>query len=263
MSREMEFPCPSGLRVKLRGVKGKDLDGMRDRKRVASGEAVSKLLDDCTLEVADRSIYTKLPNFTWADTLVGDRTHAIISLRQITAGATYDFRTRCADRDCRQMIDWTIELSDLPIKELSKESAERFLAGNVFETSLNGTAIKFALPTGRSQTKLVKYAAQLDANARQKADRTGEREGGASSSEGRTLLGLAGKIISIDGASNVLAWLGEQDLNDIADLRRTMDDVDCGVETGIEIECAGLEGCGLRQEIELPLDSKFFLKTPI
>lgn len=263
MSREMEFPCPSGLRVKLRGVKGKDLDGMRDRKRVASGEAVSKLLDDCTLEVFERSIYTRLPNFAWADVLVGDRTSAIINLRQITAGSTYDFRVRCADRDCRQMIDWTIELSDLPIKELPKESAERFLAGNVFDATLNGTLIKFALPTGRSQTKLVKYAAQLDANARQKADRTGERDGGAASVEGRTLLGLAGKIVSVEGVPNVLSWLGEQDLDDISQLRRAMDVVDCGVETGIEIECSGLEGCGLRQEIELPLDSKFFLRTPL
>jgi hypothetical protein len=262
MAREIELECPSGLVVLARGVKGKDLDGLRDRRKVASGEAISSLLDDCTLEVRERSIYGKLPNFTWADTLVGDRTFAVIGLRQITAGPTYDFRVRCQDRECREMIDWTIELNELPIKRLSPESAERFQAGNVFETTLDGKVIKFSLPTGRSQTKLVKYAATLDAQARQKRD-NGEESNGASSQEGRALLGLAGKIVSVQDVTNVMTWLGELDLKDIGDLSRTMDKVDCGVETGIMVECAGPRGCGLRQEVELPLDSKFFLRNPI
>lgn len=243
MARETELTCPSGLRVRMRGIKGKDLDGLRDKRRVASGEAISDLLDACTIEVLDRAIYDRLPSFAWADALVGDRTRAIVSLRETTSGGEYDFRLRCRDKECRQMIDWTLNLGDLPIKPLSRESAETFLAGNVYETTLNDTLVKFCLNTGRTQARILKLAAQHDSKVQK------------SSSEGRMMLGLAGKIISVGGVDNVMAWLGELDLLDIRQLVEAMDAVDCGVETAIEIVC---DECGLKQEVELPLDSTFF-----
>lgn len=251
MPRETDVPCPSGLQVRLRSIKGKDLDGLRDKRRLATGEAISKLLDDCTIEVIEPSIYRKLSAFCWADALVGDRMKAMVSLRQATSGNKYDFRVRCRDRDCRKMIDWTLELSTLPIKLLKPESAELFLSGNVFETHVNDTLVKFCLNTGRSQAKLLKLAQQVG----QKND-----AGKVETDEGRALLGLLGKIVSVEGVTNVLDWLEELDLTEISDLAKHIDEADCGVETTIEVVCFGRDGCGLKQEVELPLDSRFFMQ---
>jgi hypothetical protein len=256
MARETELTCPSGLRIRLRGIKGKDLDGLRDKRRIATGEAISQLLDDCTLDVLDRAVYTKLPTFLWADALVGDRMQAIIKLREATNGPTYDFRLRCGDKECRQMIDWTIELPDLPVRELPPESARLFMEANIFETEVAGTKVKFRLNTGRDQVRLAKLAAQLESKLAQR-----KAGGSVRSEEGRTLLSLSGRIVQIDGVTDIMSFLGDLDLEDITDLMRSMDTVDCGVETTIEVICSGSEGCGLTQAVELPLDSTFFARN--
>jgi hypothetical protein len=251
MARELELECPSGLKVRLRGIKGKDLDGLRDKRKVANGEAMSELLDACTLEVLERAIYEKSPAFVWADALIGDRMKAMVTLREATSGGEYDFRLRCRDKDCRQMIDWTIDLKDLIVKKMSPESAATYLAGNVFETTIHDAVVKFKLRTGRDEARLLKLAAQMDASTR---DANGKQKTQA----GRTLLGVTARIISIEGVDNVSSWLGDLDLSEITQLQKSMDAADCGVETTIEVVCSGEDGCGLRQEVELPLDSTFF-----
>lgn len=251
MARETEVTCPSGLQVVLRSLKGKDIDKLRDKRRMATGEALWSVLDDCLVRVIEPSIYSKLQKFTWAETLIGDQTRAIIALRQATSGNSYEFTARCVDRGCRQRIEWTLELDQLPIKQLPPKSAEIFLNGNIFETELNGTKIKYRLNTGRTRAQAIKYAQQLDARA-------SEKEGPA---EGLALFGLASKIVSIDGVDNVLDWLNDQYLDDINLLAQRIDESDCGVETSIHIVCSGPNGCGLKQETELPLDKTFFVRT--
>lgn len=255
MARETELTCPSGLKIRLRGIKGKDLDGLRDKRRVANGEAISSLLDDCTLEVLDRSIYAKLQNFVWADALIGDRMKAVISLREVSAGDVFNFRVRCRDSGCRQMIDWELNLSELPVRMLPSESAEKFLAGTPFEATVDGSLVKFKLNTGRDQTRLLKLASQMDAQAE---SRRRDRNREEAAPEGRAMLGVYSRIVSVDGQDNVMQWLTGLDLADINGLVRTMDKADCGVDTTIEVICSGPEGCGMRQAVELPLDSTFF-----
>lgn len=255
MARETELNCPSGLRVRLRGIKGKDLDGLRDKRKVASGEAISTLLDDCTLEVIDRAIYEKLPTFSWADALVGDRMKAVVALREATSGDDYDFRLRCRDPECRQMIDWTIKLSELPEKKLTAETAETYLAGNVFETQIGDSLVKFKLRTGRDQARLLKQISQMDAVSRDSSKGKPQP-----SAEGRAVIGVFARIISVEGVINVMNWLGELDLSEITQLTKAMDEVDCGLETTIEVVCSGMDGCGLKQAVELPLDSTFFMQ---
>lgn len=256
MAREIELNCPSGLRVKLRGIKGKDLDGLRDKRKVATGEAISTLLDSCTLEILDRAIYEKLTTFAWADALVGDRMKAVVALREATSGDAYDFRLRCRDPECRELIDWSLNLSELPEKKLTPEDAAAYLDGNSFETRINDTLVKFKLRTGRDQVQMLKRVAQMDARMR---DSKGPRQQ-QSAAEGRAVIGLYFRIISVEGVDNVMNWLGDLDLSEITQLNKAMDAVDCGLETTIEVICSGMNGCGLRQAVELPLDSTFFMQ---
>lgn len=219
---------------------------MRDRKKVATGEAITTLLNDCTLEVLDRSVYGNAPNFDWADALVGDRTLALLGLREATNGATYEFSTRCTDADCKRMIAWTINLNDLPKKPLPEESKELYLSGNSFMTQVDGRVVKFRLMTGRDQMKLAKAISHIKRSSNSKEGR-----------QEKMLLGLASRINEVEGAEDVLAWLEDLDLADITQLMRAMEKVDCGVETGITIEC---DACDLEQEIDLPLDRQFFVQ---
>lgn len=253
MARESELTCPSGLRIRMRGIKGKDLDGLRDKRKVANGEAIGELLNNCTIEVLERAIYGKLPNFNWADVLIGDRMKAVIALREVSAGDVFDFRTRCRDTDCKEMIDWTLNLSELPVKELTPEAAEKFLNGNSFETAIEEKVVRFKLNTGRDQARLIKMASQMDAQAESR-----RRDGAAPAPEGRAVLGVYSRLISVDGVDNVMKWLLSLDLADITMLVKAMDAVDCGIDTTIEVICSGDNGCGLKQAVELPLDSTFF-----
>jgi hypothetical protein len=252
MSRSTELVCPSGLRVKLRSIKGKDVDALRDKRKAATGEGISELLDACTIEIIDRTIYSSLPSFSWADAIDGDRTAAVLGLRIATSGSSYDFRVRCQDPGCRAMIDWTVDLNDLPRKELSAESRATYLAGNRFVIQGCGHDITFKLKNGRDQVQFAKFMASLAMQQKQQVRR------GAPEKNERAMLGLASRIVSVDGVEDITSWLEDQDLRDLRALVRQMDDADCGIETGIEVECVGRNGCGLRQEIELPLDKGFF-----
>lgn len=233
----------------MRSLKGKDIDKLRDRRKAASGEALMSVLDDATVSILEKSIYSKLPNFTWHDVLIGDSTRATIALRQATSGDEYNFNVRCGDRSCRQPIRWTLNLSELEVRKLPPASAETFLNGNIFEATLAGTKLRYRLNTGRSRTLALKYAQILDSRSRDKEDE---------SHENRALFSLASKIISVDGVDNVLEWLEEQYLDDITKLVTTIDASDCGVETSVLVVCSGKNGCGMKQEVELPLDRNFF-----
>lgn len=217
---------------------------------MATGEAISTLLNDCTLEVLDRSIYGTAPSFDWADALVGDRTHALIGLREATNGAIYEFNARCTDQNCKRMIAWRIDLNDLPKKLLPESSKEIYLNGNTFTTQVDGHVVSFQLTTGRDQVKLARAISHLQKSSQSK---DGKQE--------KVLLGLAVRVREVEGVDLPFSWLEELDLADINQLTKAMEAVDCGVETGITIECDGPGGCGLEQEIELPLDKQFFAQA--
>lgn len=254
MARETDVTCPSGLKVKLRSVKGKDLDGMRDKRKATTGEATTSLLNDCTVEVQDRSIYANLKEFNWADALVGDRTYATVALKALSSGEEFEFRTRCKDGECRRMINWAVNMNELEVHKLSEESKACFLNGNVFETIAAGRHVKFRLNTGRDQLKLTKLRAEIEAENRKRKKKQGEEEK-------QILLGIGMRIVSVEGTDDVLSWLEELDLQDMTELLKELDKPDCGLETEIEIQCTGVEGCGLTQAVNLPLDSRFFAQA--
>lgn len=256
MSRMIEVTVPSGMRVKLRSVKGKDIDGMRDKRRFGTGESITRLLDDCTVEFIDKGIYNRINNFSWSDAIVGDRLDALIGVRMATTGDKYDFRTRCQDPRCGQWIDWEIDLvRDLERKPLSEESRKQFLDTNEFHTTVQGRDVKFKLVTGKDQLKIAGVLQQMQ--TKQKLRRRGE-EGGDYNPDNRSTIALGGRILAVEGVSEVVPWIEDLDLAELRELIDAMDEYDCGVDTSIEILCAGKLGCGLQQEITLPLDSTFF-----
>ena len=236
--------CPSGLSGRVRGVKVAEERILADRSLSRDGALVDALLGACWVETLDAGPYEfTSPNPPWDRVLQGDRFFALTQIRAETYGHEYAFSVGCQQRGCGARIEWEVDLTELPVRELSAESRVAFKGGNRFEATLPGgaTRIGFKLLVGADERRLA-------ALRRQSADRPLSAV-------------LAYRITDVDGvaARDIRGWLDELSMRDATALARAFDEADCGVETTIEIACPE---CGAHQEVELPFDRSFFMPGP-
>lgn len=230
--------CPSGLSGQLRPMKVSEERILADRKLAKLGGQVDQLLSACweqTLETGPYDFGHK--DIDWRQVLQGDRFYALLQLRALTYGPAYAFSVNC--QACRSRIEWELDLTELPPKSLSQESQANFVSGNRFSTTLpNGPTVWFSLLTGAEEQKLSRVRKQAGDEVLSKL--------------------LAFRIIEIEGVKpeEKKSFLNEMTLQQATYLLSTFDEVDCGVETTIEIECPE---CLAQQEVELPFDANFFI----
>lgn len=239
---QREVSCPSGLKGTIRGLKGREMKMLSDKRKARSGEMFDEILAACWLSTTEPGPYTLRADGTldWLQVLSGDRFYVLFQLREATyPDEPYAFRVQCLAPLCGESFEWELHLNDLPTRQLSPESQERFRAGNRFETETGGKRIVFQLGTG-----------QL------------EREGtrlsrGASVDLVRV---LATRIVEVEGVDKggVVDWLNDLELSEHRDLLDIFDEADCGVETEIEVECPH---CGNRQWVDLPFGPGFLMPT--
>lgn len=233
--------CPSGLSGRIRGMKVREERVLADRRLAKSGGQVDELLAACWEETLDAGPYDfgEKP-IDWGVVLQGDRFYALLQIRALTYGPTYAFAVNCQSEACRARIEWELDLAELPCRPLSEESRTALLAGNRFETTLPdaGKRVWFRLLTGADERKLP----QLRRNA------------------GDQLLSamLAFRVLEVEGveARDKKKFIEDLSLRDADFLVDEFDRVDCGVDTGIEIECPE---CFATQEVDLPFDRTFFM----
>jgi hypothetical protein len=234
--------CPSGFSGRLRGMKVREERVLADRKLAKNGGQLDELLAACWEETLDSGPYQFDGKADWSRVLQGDRFYALLQLRCMTYGPEYAFSVTCAEESCRRRIPWELDLRDLPVQALSKDSRASFVAGNRFETRLpgDGRRVWFKLLTGADERSLVAIRRTA-----------GERALSAV---------LAYRIVDIEGIepNDRRALLEELSMSDADFLQTEFDRVDCGVETSIDIECPD---CWATQEIELPFDRGFFLPS--
>ena len=255
---ELDLDCPSGLRCKIRGLKGKDFATLEDRRGIMTGEAFSKLLDDCTLEIRDRGVYVGDAKFQWRQALIGDRVYAMIGLRRAQSSKPYEFTIRCVNRSCEQQIDWEVPLEEMVVRELPESSRQKLSSGdNRFETEFDGKKVVFSLQTGDDQSKRFRQLEKIKRAARGEGTLDRSSALGRSAEHGTLLLSHAMRIREVEGipSDSIVEWLGELDLLDMKALLDQMDAADCGVETTLDVECSS---CGEVQAVELPFDRTFF-----
>ena len=234
--------CPSGLQGRVRGMKVREERVLADRKLAKSGGQVDELLAACWEETLDPGPYALAEGakLDLGKVLQGDRFFALLMVRALTYGPEYAFGVSCRNDNCRARIDWEIDLTKLPVRNLSEESRAAFVSGNRFETTLPdaGKKVAFKLLTGDDERK-------LPALQRSAPDK---------------LLSavLAYRVLEIDGvdAKAKRQFLEDLTMRDADFLVDEFDRVDCGVDTTIEIECPE---CFQTQEVELPFDKGFFL----
>ena len=232
--------CPSGLQGRIRGMKVREERILADRKLAKRGGQIDQLLAACWEETLEPGPYGFGEKIDWDQVLQGDRFYVLLQIRALTYGAEYAFSVGCQDAACRARIEWELNLNDLPVRALEGERLESFAEGNRFEASLPNAGVRlwFKLLTGVDERKLPQLRRQA-----------GDRVLSA-------MLGL--RILEIEGVEprEKRAFLEDLSMRDADFLVDEFDRVDCGVETGIEIECPD---CLAVQEIELPFDQGFLM----
>ncbi len=233
---------PSGLSGRIRGLKVREERILADRKLARSGSQVDELLKACWLETLEAGPYgfpAESP-VNWDKVLVGDRFFALLKIRVLTYGPDYAFSLTCERPACRANIDWELSLNDLPVRLLSLPLKDAFLAGNRLETRLPdaGCKVWFKLMTGADERRLSQ-----------------QRKG----ANDKVLSGLvAARVVEVEGVEERKrrAFLEDLSMGDANHLLETFDEHDCGVETGLDVEC---QDCGAQMRVELPFDRSFLM----
>jgi len=231
-----DIKCPSGLRLSVRGLKGRELKILEDKQLHRSGAFVDKLFNACVTEVLDGGPYNTEPgkSINWDNVLIGDRYAVLLAIRAETFGQDYNFSIEC--KHCDEKIKWNLRLDELPVQELAPEDAQAFARNEPMVAVVDGKTIKFKLGTGKDEK-----AAALH----KKVDNA-------------IVTMLARKIVEIEGVQTglVRAYLEDLDLAPLLRIQKELQRRDCGTETKISIECPDCEG---EFEVELPLGRSFWI----
>ena len=177
----------------------------------------------------------------WSRVLKGDLVAGLIFLAQIsiTDGDDYPFDVPCGS--CGKPIQWEVKLSDLPVKVLPEASIKKIRAGDPFEVLVAGKKVMFDLQTAAAEEPVARLMKQQGRKV------------------GTIVDVLAAQVRSVEGVGADLkarwAWLSDLSLGELQDLQYAMAEVDCGVETSLDVECGK---CGYEQEANLPLDRRLF-----
>lgn len=250
MAKQTEIVCPSGLRGTIRNWKISEGNILSNKRLAKQNKLIDELMKSVWLKTEERGLCEYEMNGVgpkWQTVLTGDRMYALIQARILTFGSSYDFKYQCDNGACERHFWWEIDLSDLPVRKLDKESAKLFNEGNRFSApcdSLGGKKIEFQLMTGLIQRKAQK-------------DQEDNQDEPLTTSLSHRILGVEGKKFD-EKKNTVRTWLNDQGLDLALDLVDVLDSVDCGVETSIEVECPH---CQNEMDVELPLGKEFFMPT--
>jgi len=240
--------CPSGLAGEIRSPKAAEIAQFMESDQKTTSRAFGSILSACWLQTTAPGPY-KLPdglNPKWDEVLVGDRLFAWIRMRVLGFGKDLRFKFQCDSVRCRdrnpERQPWKADLDLLTVKGLPATSAEAFKAGNVHTTQVAGRQVKFRLLTGTLEREIE------------------QRFGGDAPVS--MFDALAFRILEIEGVdkTGVQAWLGEQDWGDVRALQGALDEADCGVDLGIEVQCK-FQSCRRVVGLQVPFDESWFTTT--
>ncbi len=244
----MEILCPSGLRGIIRGMKVRELGDMSDAKLLRSGKIVDRLVTNCWEKTVNPGPYAILSDtLPWDTMLQGDRAWAFLCVRMATFGNEFAFEHTCGNVMCNTKYELVVELDKLKLKQLPRTSYNHINTGEELITTVCGKKVSYKLLRCNSDqqlTNLVKNF-QLSVPVAQIVTRINRVEG-----------------IEISDVESIIDWVSDLPMADGMDLRKIMEDADCGVEMEIEANCINA-ACGNVEKFDLPLGSGFFEKRKI
>jgi len=244
-----QFTAPSGMVYRIRPMKVKEQNALADRAKMRSGVALSQILDACLLGVDDPGVYAGWgiedgARLNPLKLLQGDRFHMLVNLRKISVkdGKNYEIPatcTECGEKDQSNAVD----LDALTVQELPKASRAILESGDnkfAFGLEVAKRTCWFKLATGEDELKFAKIQHQQ----RQKLSSAALRM----------------RVLEVEGVKGVdlPKWIeSEMYTQDAEALRDYMDQVDCGVDTTIDVACPS---CGETYDFDIPFgDSRFLI----
>jgi len=247
--RTETFDMPSGAKLEFRALTIRDENRLASSRGKSMEKTLNRVISDCTVTVVDPGPYSHLSaggSVDWNKMLQGDRFVAMFLLRLLSYkdGDEYAFKAQCPA--CNRREFQTINLRDeLPIQDLTDEARETFKNGGLFSVTVDGKEVKFRLP-------LVEDTHRLEKMTEQNPDRD-------------MAVAMRLRIKEVEGleASEILDWLDGGKTGDPLPsqeaevLREAFDEVDCGIDTDVEIQCR----CGAFFDVSLPFDAAFFLPS--
>lgn len=234
-----DIVCPSGFACTIRELQVREEDLIANPKNRRGNKVVSKLLDSVTTQVTDWSIYkpTEGGKVNWDKLLLGDRFYMLYRIRMLSYGEEYDFSFNCPE--CSKKCNATLDLSTLEMKRLSDESKKILSEGGLFETTLPrcGKKVKFRLLVGSDEKNIQTLTTKNKENI------------------STSILNY--RVMEVDDVkfTNKVEFLRSLGSRDATFLRKEFDRVDCGIETGINLECIH---CFSEVELDVKFDENFF-----
>ena len=230
----MEVTCPSGLKGEIQKPKVRVMNEMRKIANQDRVKSFSYLLSQTWAKTLDKGPYRWDGEVVpWEDVLSGDRFYILLKIREALFGPKYEFKVRCAN--CNLNYSWIVELTDLEVKALGKESQEALLRDEktIHRELAFGHTMAFRLSTGRVERALMREEEPI-------------------------LKYVMPRLVSFDDLKEpekIREALLDLDHDVLDEMSGVMQEADCGVETGIECVCPG---CGTFQALDLPFGRAFF-----
>jgi len=245
MSAEDPQTLPSGAKIRFSPLTAKQANILAAGAEKSTTSTL--LLASCTAEVIDHGPYTKADNangFGWRRALVGDRLAALLFIRALTYGPSYEFKVRCSL--CPVKLDlfrWEVQIpADITIIPYPVETLIAFREG------ARGVPVK--LPDGRDA--VAKIITGEDEEEAQEHARELAKE-----AEGKeTTAMLARLFLSVDGMPSRPELFEDVPFPLIPEYVDAASAVFGGVETLIETACPR---CGSEVPVQLPFGRGFFL----
>lgn len=246
----LEITCPSGLTIKVRGLKIGDYDILSSAQGASSArilDAFDEILAACVVDVvvpgdAGPSFISN-GKIKWSKALLTDRFAALLGIRRATAdqGSEHSFKHECPECGHKDVI--TVELDTLDVAMMADGAAAQIGRGqNVFEAKLSdGTPFKFRAWTGDDERKLAKVQRNM-------ADKK------VSASIACRLTQLGDKTVEMD----IRRALADLDVDAIAEFGEAIDLIEGGVDTTVSWEC---RGCGEDLDVSIPFDGGLLFPT--
>jgi len=251
---------PSGAVIEIRKISLRDenfLAGAARSKRKNNDKVLIEVMSRCTIGFVEPGPYKDVnagDKVKWDDMLSGDWFGAMIELRKFSyrEGSSYDIQVQCPALGCNNKFGWKVDLDkDLFVKGLPEESVEAMAEGKPLSTTIDGRVVEFNLgyvKDNEAQDKLEKRFPGREVSCM-----------------------LRSRIVSVEGVErqDILTWLdglkrgGVESTkyeglcsDDTEDLRAAFEEVDCGVDTEVEVECTK-SSCSEVFTLDLPFDNIF------